>query len=182
MHRHPVRRVQVVILAVSFHLLAFAHFASAQSQSDRDLQAISAHQLTMPTYKKYLAAMVNLATAAQQNPKLASSMKESEGWSLDQAVKAYEGVPEIRGAISKAGLTPRDFLLTQYAMLQTGLAYGMMKEQKLSADSAATITKASRGNLSFFQQNEAEIQRLTKETEAKVPVIEQPAEDEAEDK
>lgn len=171
MHRRPVRRLCAIFLAVSLNHLAFAPFASAQSQSDRDLQAIAAHQLSMPKYKQYLAAMLNLATAAQKNPKLASSLKESEGWSLDQAVKAYEGVPEIRDAIGGAGLTTRDFFLTQYALIQAGLAYGMMKELKISPDSAAKATKVSRTNLGFYQQNESEIERLRKEAEAKAPML-----------
>lgn len=177
MHRRPVRRFDAVFLTVSLQLLAFLPFASAQTQSDRDLQAITAYQLSMPKYKQYLAAMVNLAMAAKRNPKLASSMEESEGWSLDQAVKAYEGVPEIQKAIAGAGFTTRDFFLTQYGMLQTGLAYGMMKDLKISPDSTAKATKVSRTNLSFFQQNEAEIVRLRQEAEAKAPIPEKPSED-----
>ena len=38
-----------------------------------------------------------------------------------------ESHPEAKAAITSTGLTTRDYVLTQWALLQTGMAYAMTK-------------------------------------------------------
>jgi len=164
------RRFSTLMLA-AVQLLAHPALSRAQSQGDRDLKEVGSYPLTMPRYRQYLDALVNLARAAEQDPGLAAALEGSGGISLDQTVKRYDGVPVVRRAIADAGLTTRDFVLTQTAFLQTGMAYALMKHGKLSPDSVVKTAKVSRANLDFYQKNEVEIKRLTDEYEAKVPSL-----------
>jgi hypothetical protein len=159
-----------VFLVVAFHLLSAPSLASAQAD-DPDLKAYNSYQLTLPKYKKFLDAMVNLATAAQKNPAVGQSLEGSGEKSIAQAVASYNKVPQVRSGISAAGLTTRDFVLTQGAFLHAGLAYALMKQGGFSPDSAVKTTQVSRANLDFVRKNEAEITRLTKEAEAKAPAL-----------
>ena len=84
---------------------------------------------------------------------------------------SYNKVPQVRSGISAAGLTTRDFVLTQGAFLHAGLAYALMKQGGFSPDSVIKATQVSRANLDFVRKNEAEITRLTKEAEAKAPAL-----------
>jgi hypothetical protein len=136
---------------------------------DPDLKAYNSYQLTLPKYKKFLDAMVNLAKAAEKNPAVGQSLEGAGEKSIAQTVAAYNKVPQVRRGISAAGLTTRDFVLTQGAFLHAGLAYALMKQGGFSPDSAVKTMQVSRANLDFVRKNEAEINRLTKEAEAKAP-------------
>ena len=134
----------------------------------------------MPKYKKYLDAMVNLTKAAEKSPAVGRSLDGAGEKSIEQAVASYNQVPQVRSAISAAGLTTRDFVLTPGALLHAGLAYALMKQGGLSPDSVVKATQVSRANLDFVRKNEAEITRLTKEAEAKAPAMKE-AMDQGED-
>ncbi|HEX2219318.1 MAG TPA: hypothetical protein VHG35_10990 [Gemmatimonadales bacterium] len=145
--------------------------ASAQSQADADLKAISATTLTLPKYKQYLDATVNLANVAAKDPNLAARLDGYGEKSLSEQVKLLDGVPQVRGAISATGLTTRDYVLTQGALLQAGMAYAMTKGTGVPVDSVVKKAGVSRANLEFYQKNEAEIGRLAKEAEARAPKL-----------
>jgi hypothetical protein len=141
--------------------------AQAQVQGNADLKAISAYSLSMPRYKQYLAAMLSLRQAAESDPSIGESMGDSGNLSIDQIATRYNRHPAVKGSITKAGLTARDFALLQGALLQAGMAYGIMKQYKIPADSVVKTTGVSRANLDFFAQNEPELTRLNQEMEAK---------------
>jgi hypothetical protein len=143
--------------------------AAAQGQGDKDLKAISAYTLTMPKYRQFMNAMLNLGKAAQADPHLGDALEDSGNLSIDQLTARYASVPGVKPAITKAGMTPREFALAQGAFLQAGMSYGLMKQMKLSADSVVKATGVSRANLEFFRVNEAEINRMSKEMEAQMP-------------
>jgi hypothetical protein len=156
-----LQRCRAILLA-SFALVALARPAVAQV-ADTDLAAISAYTLTMPKYKQYLAATQNLTEAAAANP---DATMEGEGGSIDDIVARISAIPPAKAAITSAGLTVRDFVLTQGALLQTGMAYGMMKEYKIPKDSIVKTAKVNPANLDFYTTNEAEIKRLAEEAGA----------------
>jgi hypothetical protein len=150
--------------------------AAAQGQGDKDLKAISAYTLTMPKYRQFMNAMLNLGKAAQADPGLGDALENSGDLSIDQLAARYNSVPSVKAAITKAGMTPRELALAQGAFLQAGMSYGLMKQLKLTPDSVVKVTGVSRANLEFFRANEAEINRLNKEMEAQMPK-EQPSDE-----
>jgi hypothetical protein len=158
-------RVQAARLAVV--ALPFAAPVAAQSEADADLEAISAYTLTMPKYQQYLDASVNVAAAAAQDPTVGGKLEGFGDKSLSEQVEVMEGLPQIRSAITATGLTTRDFMLTQGALLQAGMAYAMTKGTGMSVDSVVKTAGVSRANLEFYQKHEAEIARLAKEAEAR---------------
>jgi hypothetical protein len=145
--------------------------AAAEAQSDPDLKAVSATTLTLPKYKQYLDATVNLANVAAKNPGIADRMKGGGEKSIAEQVKALESNPQVRGAITSTGLTSKDYVLTQWALLQTGMAYAMTKGSGVSQDEIAKKAGVSKANLDFYAKNEAEINRLAKEAEARAPKL-----------
>ena len=141
-----------------------------EAQSDADLKAVSATTLTMPKYKQYLDASVNLTNVVAKNPGLAESMKSSnESKSIAETVKVLESNAQVRGAITSTGLTTRDYVLTQWALIQTGMAYAMSKGSGVSQDEIVNKAGVSKVNLDFYAKNEPEINRLAKEAEARTP-------------
>lgn len=171
----------VFSLVVTLSLLSSPSLASAQTSANRDLKAYGSYRLTMPKYKKYLAAMVNMAQAGSRNPKVLYAMEDSGSLTSDQMVARLNGVVDARRAVTGAGLTTRDYVLTPGALLQAGMAHGMMKQLKISPDSAIKAFGVSRANLEFVGRNEAEITRSMKEAEAKVEALMGPDEGDGED-
>jgi len=159
------RRAFALALAVPCLLAPTA----AQGQGDKDLKAISAYTLTMPRYRQFMNAMLNLGKAAKKDSTLGGVFENSGNLPLDQLVARYNAVPVVKSAITTAGMTPRDFALAQGAILQAGMSYGLMKQLKLSPDSVIKTTGVSRANLEFFGVNDVEITRLNKELEAQMP-------------
>ena len=174
-------RAGVLSLVVTLSPPSSSSLASAQTSADRDRQAYGSYQLTMPKYQKYLAAMVNLAQASSRNPKIGHAIEDFGSLTSGQMVARLNGVPEARRVITGEGLTTRDYVLTQGAMLQAGIAYGMMKQLKISPDSAIKTFGVSRANLEFVGKNEAEITSSMKEAEAKVDALQGADEGEGED-
>jgi hypothetical protein len=160
-----------VLLLVLFSSSLSSPTPALTQEDDADTKAYYSYQLTMPKYKKYLAAIVSLANASQRTPAVDQALETAMNASIDEAVAHFNRVPEARRGIADAGLTTRDFVLTQGALLQAGVAYGLMKEQGMSPDSALSIMQVSPANLDFVRKNEAEITRLTKEAEAKAPAL-----------
>jgi hypothetical protein len=176
--RSLARRSGVLFCYLALSFLPGPRLTSAQD-ADPDLKAYNSYQLTLPKYKKYLNAMVNLAKAADKSPAIGEALEGSGEQSIQQAVASYNKIPQVRSGISAAGLTTQDFVLTQGAFLHAGLAYALMKQGGFSPDSAVKTTQVSRSNLEFYRKNEAEIERLHKEAETKAPALKRAAEEES---
>jgi hypothetical protein len=155
------RRGHAILLAL-LAPFALAQPAAAQA-AGKDLAEISAYTLTMPKYKQYIAATQNLTDAAAANPE---STVEGPAGSIDDIVTKISAIPPAKNAITSAGLTVRDFLVMQGALMQTGMAYAMMKEYNISKDSVVKTAKVNPANLDFYANNEAEIKRLAEEAGA----------------
>ena len=162
------RRVCTHALAVM--ALSLPAVVEAQ-QSDADLKAVAATTLTMPTYKQYLDASVNLANVAAKNPAMAEGMKDSGEQSIADQVKTLESHPEAKAAIASTGLTTKDYVLTQWALLQTGMAYAMTKGTGATQDDMIKKAGVSKANMDFYAKNEAEINRLAEEAKARTPNV-----------
>lgn len=161
-------------------VLALSLPAAAEAQqSDADLKAVSATTLTMPRYKQYLDASVNLAKLAATNPGIGEGMQDSGEKSIDEQVRMLESKPQVKAAVTSTGLSTREFVLTQWALLQTGMAYAMTKGTGASQEDMIKKAGVSKANMDFYAQNEGEINRLAEEAKARAPSV--PDESDAEE-
>src|SRR6185503_15025072 len=100
----------------SFAVLALLVASSAgYAKSKGDDQAeLEKYRLTMPVLKKMGQVQENIFASIQKDPSVATKYKkglDDADQSLDATVKKMDGVPELKQAIAKAGLTTREFLL-----------------------------------------------------------------------
>ena len=161
------RAVTVTFLALP---LAAAP-AAAQGQGDPDLKAVTAYTLTMPKYKQYLEASVNIANAVAKDTSVLPRLNAYGNKPMAEQIKVLDGIPVIRSAITAAGSTSRDYLLTQAALLQAGMVHAMTKDGKVPTEKMIADAGVNRANVEFYQKNEPEITRLAKEAEARSPVM-----------
>jgi hypothetical protein len=141
----------------------------AASQSPEDLKAYGDFRLNLENYQQYLDATINLANVAVMDPVLSKRLNGLGTQPVAEQVKQLTGFPEARDAITRTGLSVRDFVLVQGAALQAGVAHTQVKNHKLTADNAIKKPGVSRANLEFYQQNEARISRLLQDHEMRKP-------------
>ena len=156
-------------LALAVPCLLAVPVSAQQKAATGDLREISAYTFTMPKFKRLMTAMLNLGKAVQADSSMVVKLDDMSNLSVDQSVARYAAVPAAKRAIADAGLTPREYVVAQGAMLQAGMSYAIMKQYKLTADSVSKTTGVSKANLEFFRANEAEIERIGKEMEALAP-------------
>ena len=154
---------------LTFFALPFAAPGAAHGQGNPDLQAISTYTLTMPKFKQYLEASVNLANAVAKDKTVGPKFQDFGKKSIAEQVKVLEGIPPVRSALVAAGTTPRDYVLTQAAFLPAGMAHAMTKGGNPPSDKMIAEAGINRANLEFMQKNEAEINRLSEDAEARTP-------------
>lgn len=150
--------------------------AAAAAQAEEDLSDVTKYRLTMENIDKYLAAQRNIATkAASLTPaqrEVLRARNEDSGdpnASLDDMVKRIEQEPMMVSAIRDAGLSAREFTMITISMMQTGMAAAVAKMRPSdNQDSLIRSMKANPDNIKFYNENEAEIMRKSKELESEM--------------
>jgi hypothetical protein len=77
----------------------------------------------------------------------------------------------VKAAVTSTGLSTRDYVLTQWALLQTGMAYAMIKQTGASQEDMIKQAGVSKANMDFYAKNEAEINKLAEEAKARTPAM-----------
>jgi hypothetical protein len=159
------------LLLAGMAFLSGPSLASAQEDDDPDSKAYSSYTLTMPKFRKYFAASVNLANAGQRNPEVKKALQNVLDASLDEAVAHFNRVPEARRAFADAGLTPREFVLTFGVSIGAKMANHMVNKEGMAPAAAAEASGVTQAQLDFYRKNQTEIARLEKAAEAKAPSL-----------
>ena len=149
---------------------------AAAAQAEEDLADVTKYRLSMDKIDKYMAAQKNIATkAASLTPAQRAAMEaknENAGdpnASLDDMVRRIESEPMMVSAIRDARLSPREFTMITISMMQTGMAAAVAKMRPTdNQDSLIRAMKANPDNIRFYNENEAEILRKSKELEAEM--------------
>jgi hypothetical protein len=76
---------------------------------------------------------------------------------LAEMAARVDAVPALAAAVRAAGLTSREFATAQLALLQTGLAYGLLKASPAGTPPPAGVLKE---NLEFFRVHEKELEEV----------------------
>ena len=150
--------------------------ASAAAQAEEDLADVSQYRLSMDKIDKYMAAQRNIATkAASLTPAQRAAMEANSenssdpNASLDDMVRRIESEPMMVAAIRDAGLSAREFTMITISMMQTGMAAAVAKMRPTdNQDSLIRAMKANPDNIKFWNENEAEITRKSRDIESQM--------------
>ena len=145
-------RLTQPILATLFAALAMPGLAIASSQDHRE---ISSYVLTEAGLAKFSKATRNLSAipgACEDDDD-----DDANTRSIDAMVAEINAKPGAKEAIQSAGLTPREYVLFMFSMLQNGMAAWALDQPggKLPPD-------VSRANVDFYKKHEAELAALGK--------------------
>lgn len=150
-------------LACSAFALLASSVVHARSMADADAKEVENYKLSVPVLKKLERVQENLYAAVKSNPSLAKKYKKDEAGSanesLEETARKMDGIPELKSAVSKAGLTTREYLVAAMALFQAAMADQLSQMQ--GAD-VGSLPAGVRANAAFVKSHKAEVDRMTK--------------------
>lgn len=139
--------------------------AAAASPMDADTRAIANYRLTMGVFRRMAQVQENMYEIAKANPglkaKYAAQEKqfenEPEPKTIDEMVKRFDRVPEMKQAMQKAGISPREYFLAMMASFQAGMTLAVMEMPGAAKTPTPGVVAE---NIAFLKANKAEFDRM----------------------
>lgn len=121
-----------------------------------DEQEIRNYVLTDAGLAKYsqAARQIAMLPGAQSGACEAEDEEETDAATIDSTAAKFDRYPAAKNAITSAGMTPREYIVFSFALLQTGLAVWGAEQ------SGGQAQAASAANVAFYKRNEANIKKL----------------------
>ena len=123
----------------------------AQGQSyaqDEETRTILNHRLTVDLIRKTVAINTAMLQLIEKDPEFAKRA-DAKTRGIDESVKHLESQPEMAALLKQHGITGRDYLLTQMAMLSTMVTAEFIEQGKMPPLPA----DFPRHNLDFWKAN-----------------------------
>ena len=129
-----------------------------QSRQEDDA-ALMNHRLTLDLLRKAIAFDRALLTLIDKDPALMKAMDGNTTPGIDASSKALEDVPQFGATLKASGLTGRDYLLTQIALMSATMTRDMMAKGIVKEMPPGMPTH----NIEFLKTNAAEVEKLEAE-------------------
>lgn len=129
--------------------------AQAGGPPAADMQAIQNYHLTDAGLTKFMQATRNIAHVAMQHPEIAKSEEGNNAKTLADMEAVYNRHPEVKQAITSAGMSSREYILFSMAVFQAGMAAGMQEQM-----GGKLPDGVSAANVEFFKKHEAEMKKF----------------------
>ena len=156
--RKCLARGIIAALLFGLTLTALAQSKTEDTKDTKDTREIAAFRLSTDGLTKFSNAAKALKELGKKNPSLKEKVDNSDAGeqTIDETVGIYERHPELVNAIKSAGLTPRQFIVTSYALVINGMALAYRK-LGMTRDIPAG---ASTANMNFIESHQKEIEAL----------------------
>lgn len=132
---------------------AMAEALKAPVTGPVNVQVLANYQLTMEGLRKLVRAGQNLGELQARRPELRDSMR-LEAFDPNAIYEKLNGIPDVRDAIGKAGLSPREYATATAALMQAAMV------RQMRAQGMTPPMQVNEGNVRFVEENWAEIQRM----------------------
>ena len=150
-----MRRCHTLVFAASVVVPCLAQSTAKEAQD------LAAYVLTMDHVTRQYETLMDLAREEQQD---AALKRDLQGWSkltLDRQIQLYETNPKT-AAITKAhGITPRDQVMTQTALIALMIALPSIEQGKSpNASNKLQFDASPADHVKFYREHQAEIAKL----------------------
>jgi hypothetical protein len=129
-------------------LAIIAFTLSPAFANDKDAREVSAYVLTESGLAKFAQATRNLSAmpgACARN----EDDDDSNSQTIDQMVAKLNAIPGVPAAIQGAGMTPREYVVFMFSMMQNGMAAWAVKQP-----GGKLPPGISQANIDFFNKHE----------------------------
>lgn len=118
-----------------------------------NVDALANYQLTMEGLRKLVRAGQNLGELQSRRPELRDSMR-LEAFDPNAIYDKLNSIPDVREAIGRAGMSPREYATATAALMQAGMV------RQLRARGVQPPSQVNEANVRFVDENWAEIQQM----------------------
>jgi hypothetical protein len=132
---------------------AMAEALKAPVTGPVNVQVLANYQLTMEGLRKLVRAGQNLGALQARRPELRDSMR-LEAFDPNAIYEKLNSIPDVRDAIGKAGMTPREYATATAALMQAAMA------RQMRAQGMTPPGQVNENNVKFVEDNWAEIQQM----------------------
>jgi hypothetical protein len=131
--------------------------AAGQNLADRDAKEVANYVLTDAALAKYTQAVRGLQPFMGQLPQDCDGDENPK--SLNDTAAQMDGVPQVKSALKRAGMTSREYLLFSWSVFQSGMA-----AWALDQPGGQLPPGVKEANVSFYRSHAAELTKLGKLT------------------
>jgi hypothetical protein len=118
-----------------------------------NVQTLGNYQLTMEGVRKLVRVGQNLAELQARRPELADSAR-LQAFDPNAMYEKINSIPDLRDAVTRAGMSPREYSLAMAALVQAVVVY-QMRERGTSPP-----VPVNEANVEFVDEHWDEIQQL----------------------
>lgn len=122
-----------------------------------NVQAVGNYQLTMDGIRKLVRVGQNLAELQARRPELADSARLG-GFDPNAMYEKINSIPEVRDAVTRAGMSPREYSVAMTALLQAVMVH-QMRERGMTMPQQVPVNEA---NVDFVDEHLDEIQQIAR--------------------
>ena len=143
--------------------------AAAQQQQNPNLQAALNFRFSAAEVEAVVHARNSIARAIATTPGLGNQIvAASQGNpTIDQVIERLRTIPQVKQAYNNAGLTTRQGVLSEFALLLTAQAYQNSQQNP----GAPPITPAMAANLALYQKYTGQLMAWQSEITGQRPVV-----------
>ncbi len=134
-------------------------YGQGRNANDPDQKELYGYVLTMDKVKKIGAATHEMQDAAKKHPELDRNGGDAKD--LNEMVAKLQKFPEVTSILSRNGLSPREYAVGFFTLLQASMAVGMKKSGAYKEYPPKMLQLVSKQNLDFVDQHFDEIKKLT---------------------
>jgi hypothetical protein len=118
-----------------------------------NVQVLENYQLTMEGLRKLVRAGQNLGELQARRPDLRDSMR-LEAFDPNAIYEKLNSIPDVRDAIGRAGMSPREYATATAALMQAAMV------RQMRAQGMQPPVQVNEANVEFVEKNWPEIQQM----------------------
>jgi hypothetical protein len=118
-----------------------------------NVQVLENYQLSMEGLRKLVRAGQNLGELQARRPELRDSMR-LEAFDPNAIYEKLNSIPDVRDAIGKAGMTPREYATATAALMQAAMV------RQMRAQGMTPPVQVNEANVQFVETHWGEIQQM----------------------
>ena len=166
-----LKRVLSLSVMLSLVCIPIVH-----ADANADLKEVRSFQLTEKRLDQFSQALRNMVAEVEKNPDLAKKDNSlGPNASINDMVAAFDKIPPIKNSVESAGLSTREFVLFQMALMSAAMGHYLVQQgQKLPPEFSAEHEK-------FYKEHEEKFKTLEKEWKAVNQKMEATEDEEEED-
>ena len=150
-----MRRCCALAFAVSLGVPCVAQTTAKEAQD------LAAYPLTMDQVTRHYQTLMDLARQQQQDAALKRDLQSWSKLPLDRQIQLYETNPKTAAIVKAHGITARDQVMTQTALMALMIALPSIEQKKgPNAKNKLQFDASSADHVKFYREHQAEITKL----------------------